>query len=145
MELTKHPTMLTIIWKFFTENSNVFTPLFYLLLTIVGFGLNFIYSTLNNKQIDTKLIEIRSETVHTRIDGFAASLSAFRDEAYRLEKENNDLHSQNDLLLDCIQRNDCNKYPQILKRRDKSQVNIAQSYAPIRELLGETYKQEIKK
>lgn len=130
--------MANFIWKIFSEYQLIFTILF----MFVSFGLNFLYSNLHNSQVELKLSEIRSETVHSRIDGFAGTLSAFRDEAYRLEKEARDLQERNKLLIECIKRKDCQKYPQILERQETVKVDIAEAYKPIRQLLGETYTKE---
>lgn len=131
--------MLTTIWKLLTEQRGIVSAIFYVLLAIVSFGLNFIYTNLHSVQTDNKLTEIRAETVHSRIDAFGGTLASFRDEAYRLESETKDLQEQNALLIECIERNDCKKYPQLLKKKEVTKVNIAEAYKPIRSLLGETY------
>ena len=130
--------MANIIWKFFNDHQVVI----YVFLTISSFGLNWIYTNIHSTQIENKLSRIESETVHTRIDGFAGSLAAFRDEAFRIEQYNRDLSRQNELLIECVKRNDCKKYPDLLKRLENQQVNIAEAYKPIRELLKETYNKE---
>lgn len=117
-------------------------PAFYILLTVSGCVLNYVITTINSDHIKNEVREVRAETVHSRIDGFAGTLSAFRDEAYRLERINRENENRIELLIECTKRGDCKKYPQLLKPIEKTQVNISESYQPIRELLGKTYKEE---
>lgn len=134
--------MTNFLITFVKDYQVLFKPFFYVCVTIFSIIVNFGVVGLWRIENKTELDAIRSETVHKRIDGFAGTLSAFRDEAYRVEREANELQRQNELLIDCINRGDCKRYPELLKKRDRTQVNIAKSYEPIRELLGETYTKE---
>ncbi len=128
--------------KLIAECQPLFKPAFYVLLTAGGFAINLVIQSFNSAQIDHKLTEIRSETVHSRIDGFAGTLSAFRDEAYRMQSENKELSEQVTQLIECAKRKDCDKYPNLLKKKEYAPIDIKEAYKPIRKLLGETYTEE---
>ena len=130
---------LLIFWN---EYKTVFRASFFIILTVGGMVINYVITEIKSTQIRDEVRESKQETIHSRIDGFAASLSAFRDEAYRLERYAQGLEEQNELLIECIQRNDCPKHPQLLKKKEKVVVDIMKAYQPIRNLLGEAYEGE---
>lgn len=128
---------MTYLLKFVEAHQVLFASI----IGIMGFGLNMIYTSFYNHQVDSKLTNIQNQTIHARIDAYSTGMAHFRDAAYKIELHDNDLQSKYEQLVGCVKRKDCEKYSHLLVVPDKANVDVMKSYDVVKEALSKINQQ----
>ncbi len=123
---------MTYLWKLLSEHQILLS---FAISTMAVLG-NWMYTAINNTQIQMRLDKADARAVHRHIDSFTVGAADFRDIAYAYENEAKEQRRHTELLIDCVKRNDCQRYPELLKVREKPNIPAVRTgYEKIQSLL----------